>query len=299
MLDYGFLAVPEVLIPVTAVLGLLIGSFLNVVVFRFPKMLEKQWLSDCKAYLNENHPDLLNSKAIMATEKSDQPATPYNLVVPRSRCPQCGHAIRAWENIPVISYLLLRGRCSQCKTPIAKRYPLTELATGLISAYLALHFGLSWNLLFSLFLCWALIALTLIDWDTQLLPDQITLPLLWLGLVVNSQGVFTDINSAVMGAIFGYLSLWSVYWVFKLLTGKEGMGFGDFKLLAALGAWLGWQSLPSIILLSSVVGIIIGGGSLMLQGKDRSQPIPFGPYLAIAGAISLLFGNQILMLLAP
>lgn len=305
MLNYGFLAIPEVLIGITGVLGLTIGSFLNVVVFRLPKMLEKQWLADCKAFLAQHEESKTSDEVCSQTKgfsqtnsdrPSDENTEAFNLMVPRSHCPICHHKIRAWENIPVISYLLLRGRCSQCATPISKRYPLTELFTGIISAYLAYHFGLSWQLLASLLLFWSLITLTLIDWDTQLLPDQITLPLLWLGLAMNTQQMFTDINSAVTGAILGYLSLWSVYWLFKIATGKEGMGFGDFKLLAALGAWLGWQSLPSIILLSSIVGIIIGGGSLLLQGKDRSQPIPFGPYLAIAGAISLLSGNQILLL---
>lgn len=269
----------EFVVFTTLLLGLLIGSFLNVVILRLPRMMEKAWRNDCC--------ELLDVDPQVAEQ------APFNLVVPASHCPQCDHKIRAWENIPVLSYLWLRGRCSSCKTGISIRYPLVELFTGLLSAYVIYHFGPNPQGAFALLLLWSLISLTVIDIDTQLLPDNITLPLLWLGLIVNMGGLFASVNDAVLGAVVGYLALWSVYWLFKLFTGKEGMGYGDFKLLAALGAWMGWQALPLVILLSSLVGAVIGIAGILIQGRDKSVPIPFGPYLAIAGLITLLWGDEL------
>tara|TARA_R110001592_G_scaffold123325_1_gene331129 strand:- start:3628 stop:4437 length:810 start_codon:yes stop_codon:yes gene_type:complete len=263
-------------------LGLLIGSFLNVVIFRVPKMLEQDWHLQC-AHLLEDE------KKITELESKDK----ITLSTPNSTCPKCQHAIKPWENIPVISYLFLRGKCSQCKSAISMRYPLVELATALLSLITICYFGASYAGLAALFLTWTLISLTLIDADTQLLPDNMTLPLIWLGLILNTFNTFTSLESALWGAVFGYLSLWSVYQLFKLLTGKEGMGYGDFKLLAALGAWFGWQSLPIIILVSSVVGAVIGIGMILIKGKDKNIPIPFGPYLAIAGWITLIWGDKL------
>ena len=269
------------LLPVTLLsLGLVVGSFLNVVIYRLPKMMESRWRSECTEFL--------------ALDTDEEPAPALSLSTPNSHCPHCGCGIKPWQNIPVLSYLALRGKCANCTTSISIRYPLVELATGLLTLALLSKFGLSPALGAAILLTWALITLTMIDIDHQLLPDDITLPLLWLGLIFNLQGTFVSLQDAVLGAIFAYLVLWSVYWLFKLITGKEGMGYGDFKLLAALGAWLGWQAIPMIILLSSVVGTL-GGVALMLirrQGKD--VPISFGPYLAIAGWVSLLWGEQIM-----
>jgi leader peptidase (prepilin peptidase)/N-methyltransferase len=263
---------------VCLVLGLLIGSFLNVLVYRLPVMMQRDWQAQAREIL-------------------ELPAAPdaplFNLILPHSRCPHCGHEIRPWENIPLISYLLLRGKCSNCKAPISLRYPLVELACGLLSAYVAWHFGFSWQTAGMLLLTWGLLAMSLIDADHQLLPDALVLPLLWLGLITNYFGLFTSLEAALWGAIGGYLSLWSVYWLFKLVTGKEGMGYGDFKLLAMLGAWGGWQVLPLTILLSSLVGAVLGLIMLRLRNAETSTPIPFGPYLAIAGWIALLWGSQI------
>ncbi len=270
---------PAWLLAITALLGLMVGSFLNVVIHRLPLIMQRDWRSQCAEYLER--PELA---------PTDEP---LSLSRPRSRCPHCGHAITALENIPLLSYLWLRGRCSGCGARISPRYPAIEIVTALLSAAVAWHFGFGWPLAGGLLLTWALIALTLIDVDHQLLPDNITLPLLWLGLAFNLAGVYTDIGSAVIGAMAGYLSLWSIYWLFKLATGKEGMGFGDFKLLALLGAWMGWQALPVIILLSSAVGAVIGIGLIVLRGRDRNIPIPFGPYLAIAGWIAFLWGDRI------
>lgn len=261
-----------------ALLGLLVGSFLNVVIHRLPKMMELEWQQQARDALSLPQPE--------------QEAT-YNLVLPNSACPHCGHEIRAWENIPVISYLALRGKCSACKAPISARYPLVELATALLSGFVAWHFGFTWQAGAMLLLTWGLLAMSLIDVDHQLLPDALVLPLLWLGLIVNYFGLFTSLGDALWGAVFGYLSLWSVYWLFKLLTGKEGMGYGDFKLLAMLGAWGGWQVLPLTILFSSLVGAVLGVILLRLRNAETSTPIPFGPYLAIAGWIALLWGDQI------
>lgn len=261
-----------------ALLGLLLGSFLNVVIHRLPKMMELEWQQQARDTLSLPQPE--------------QKAT-YNLVLPNSACPHCGHEIRAWENIPVISYLALGGKCSACKAPISARYPLVELATALLSGFVAWHFGFTWQAGAMLLLTWGLLAMSLIDVDHQLLPDALVLPLLWLGLIVNYFGLFASLGDALWGAVFGYLSLWSVYWLFKLLTGKEGMGYGDFKLLAMLGAWGGWQVLPLTILFSSLVGAVLGVILLRLRNAETSTPIPFGPYLAIAGWIALLWGDQI------
>jgi leader peptidase (prepilin peptidase) / N-methyltransferase len=270
----------------TLVLGLLVGSFLNVVIYRLPKMMERDWQDQCRDFLT-------NDGDIAALPASNSKQEPFNLMVPVSRCPHCSHKIRPWENIPVISYLFLRGKCSNCKANISARYPIIELVTGLLSVAVIYYVGVNWSGLAALIFTWSLIALTMIDFDTYLLPDDITLPLLWLGLIANSFATFTDLSSAVWGAIAGYLALWSVYKVFKLLTGKEGMGYGDFKLLAALGAWMGWQMLPQIILLSSLVGAVIGISMIVIRGRDKNIPIPFGPYLAIAGWIAFIWGDTI------
>jgi len=259
------------------IIGLLVGSFLNVVIHRLPKMMEREWQQQC-------------------AELNGQPAetsATYNLVVPRSACPHCNHAISALENIPVISYLLLRGKCAGCAASISPRYPIVEAVSGLLSAYAAWHFGFGLAGIAAIILMWALIALTFIDFDTQLLPDSITLPLLWLGLLLNLNGAFTSLPHALIGAVVGYLVLWSVYWAFKLTTGKEGMGYGDFKLLAALGAWLGWTMLPLIILLSSLVGAVIGIALIVFLKHGRNIPIPFGPYLAGGGLIALFWGQAL------
>jgi leader peptidase (prepilin peptidase)/N-methyltransferase len=258
-------------------LGLLVGSFLNVVIHRLPRMMERDWQLQCAELRGEAAP-----------EKER-----LSLAAPASRCPHCGHAIRAWENIPVLSFLLLKGRCSGCQAPISLRYPLVEAFTGLLSAFTVWHFGPTLAAAAALLLLWAMVALTGIDFDTQLLPDSITLPLVWLGLLFNISGTFTDLSSAVIGAMVGYLSLWSVYWLFKLATGKEGMGYGDFKLLAAIGAWLGWQMLPLTILLSSLVGAVVGVALIVLARRGRNVPIPFGPYLAAAGLLALYWGQEL------
>ncbi len=268
---------PALFIGLSVTVGLMVGSFLNVVVHRLPKMLEREWRAQCAALAGED-------------AAAD---TPYNLVVPRSACPACGHPISALQNIPVASYLWLRGRCAHCKTSIGVRYPLVEALTGLLSGFVAWHFGFGLGALGALVFLWCLIALTFIDLDTQLLPDGITQPLIWLGLLFNLGGAFVDIRSAVLGAVAGYLALWLVYWLFRLATGKEGMGFGDFKLLAAIGAWLGWQMLPLVILLSSLVGALAGVALIVLAKHGRHIPIPFGPYLAGGGLVAMLWGQQI------
>jgi len=264
--------------PTIFVLGAVIGSFLNVVILRLPAMMQQTWRSDCEVFLE-----------IEPSEKTES----LTLSKPASHCPSCKTPIKPWHNIPIVSWLALRGKCNSCGTRISRRYPLVELATALLSLAVATQFEFGAALGLALIATWALIALTVIDADHQLLPDDITLPLLWLGLIANALGVFTDLESALWGAVFGYGSLWSVYWAFKLTTGKEGMGYGDFKLLAALGAWLGWQALPMIILMSSLVGAIIGLAMMALAKLGRGQPMPFGPYLAIAGWLSLVFGDTI------
>jgi len=262
--------------------GLLVGSFLNVVIYRLPIMMQRGWRKDCLEYLQ------LDSDTGDASKEE-----PFNLVLPLSRCPHCQTPIKPYQNIPVISYVFLRGKCAICKHPISLRYPIIEAFTAFLSAIVAWHFGYTPQTAFALLLTWSLIALSFIDIDHQLLPDSISLPLLWLGLFLSLSGFFTDTHSSIIGAISGYLVLWTVYHLFKLATGKEGMGYGDFKLLAALGAWLGWQYLPAIILLSSLVGAIIGITMIIAVKKDRNIPIPFGPYLAAAGWIALIWGHNI------
>ncbi len=266
-----------------ALIGLCVGSFLNVVVHRMPKMLERGWQAQCAELRGE--------------EAAPQPA--YNLVVPRSQCPACGHRITALENIPVLSWLLLKGKCSACRTPISARYPIVEIVGAVIAVYAIHRYGLTAKALAACGFLWTLLALTCIDFDTQLLPDDLTLPLLWAGLVVNLWSIFASLPNAVIGAVAGYLSLWTIYWLFKLIRGKEGMGFGDFKLLAALGAWLGWQMLPVIVLLSSVVGTVVGVSLIVFKGRDHNIPLAFGPYLAIAGAIALFWGEALVRIYFP
>ena len=274
-------------ITTVAILGLLVGSFLNVVIYRLPVIFKREWRKDCSNYLEENY----NAK--IQLDISNEPSAPFNLVKPDSTCPVCGHQIRAWENIPVISYLLLKGKCSNCKISISFRYPFIELLSAALAAICAWKFGFSLTGFSAILLSWALLSLSFIDYDTQYLPDQITLPFIWLGLLLNLNNTFTDINSAIIGSIAGYLVLWIVYHLFKLVTKKEGMGYGDFKLLALLGAWLGWQFLPAIIILSSIVGSIIGISLILFKKHQRDIPIPFGPYLAIAGWIALIWGAEI------
>ncbi|MDX1590257.1 MAG: A24 family peptidase [Oleiphilaceae bacterium] len=266
--------------PLLIVISLCVGSFLNVVILRLPKMMEQDWRCQCEEFLE-------------LPEKDRKPAQRITLASPNSTCPGCGHEIKPWENVPVLSYLFLRGKCSSCNTRISPRYPIIEAVTALFSVLTVFLLGPSLDALFALVLVWGLIALTVIDFDTQLLPDSITLPLLWLGLILSYFGFLTDFHSAFWGAVAGYLSLWSVYWLFKLVTGKEGMGHGDFKLLAALGAWLGWQLLPAVILLSSVVGAVVGISLIIFKRHGREVPIPFGPYLAAAGLLCLWFGPEI------
>lgn len=273
-----FLADPVAFAVVAALFGLAVGSFLNVVVHRLPKMMDREWQAQC-AELRGDPP-------------AEQPR--YNLATPPSTCPSCGHRIRAMENIPVLSYLWLRGKCAACGAGIGIRYPIVEAITGLLTAYCAWHFGFGWQAFGAMLFVWCMIALTFIDVDTQLLPDSITLPLLWAGLLLNLRGTFIDLHSAVIGAAVGYLALWSVYWAFKLLTGKEGMGFGDFKLLGAIGAWLGWKMLPLVILASSLVGAVVGIALMILARRGRDVPIPFGPYLAGAALIALFWGQSLL-----
>jgi leader peptidase (prepilin peptidase)/N-methyltransferase len=270
---------------VSGIVGLCVGSFLNVVIHRLPKMLDRGWRAQCAELSGEPPPEL----------------PPYNLITPRSECPACGHRIAAFENIPVLSFLFLRGRCSACAAPISARYPFIELLTGALTIAAVLRFGVTPTAAAACLLIWSLIALTFIDFDTQLLPDTITLPLLWSGLLANVAGFVPGVSlrDAVVGAIAGYIALWTIYWLFKLVRGKEGMGYGDFKLLAALGAWLGWQMLPLIVLLSSFVGAIIGIGLVVFRGRDHQIPLAFGPYLAIAGVIALFFGRSLISLYLP
>ena len=268
---------PGLLVTAAVLIGLLVGSFLNVVIYRLPKMLDRQWRAECAELTGATAP----------------PPESFSLVLPRSACPHCGHRITALENIPIASYLALRGRCSACGVPISPRYPAVEALAGALAGVIAWRFGLSTAMFGALIFAWTMIALAFIDLDTFFLPDSITLPLLWLGLLLNLGSAFTDLRSAVIGAAAGYLALWFVYWVFKLATGKEGMGYGDFKLLAAIGAWLGWKMLPVTILLSSLAGAVIGIGLMVFARHGRNVPIPFGPYLAIAGLVALFYGDEI------
>ena len=269
---------PWAFVALASLLGLIVGSFLNVLVWRLPTMLEREW----------------RAQALEVLGMPAEPAGPtYNLMHPSSCCPHCNHPIRPWENIPLLSYLFLRGRCAHCQGAISARYPLTELACALISAWVAWRFGFGWQAGAVLVLSWGLLAMSLIDADHQLLPDVLVMPLLWLGLIVNGFGLLTTLPEALWGAVIGYMSLWSVFWLFKLATGKDGMGHGDFKLLALLGAWGGWQILPMTLLMSSLVGVVVGLILMRLRKSHASAPMPFGPYLAIAGWIALLWGGQI------
>lgn len=279
---------PSFLLAICTVLGLLVGSFLNVVAYRLPIMLQRDWREQCCKYLEIEN-------TIPDNNESSAKFKVFNLQKPDSHCSHCNHKIKPWENIPVLSYLFLRGKCSNCKSKFSIRYPAVEFASGVLSGIVAIHFGATWLTLALLFLTWSLIALALIDFDHHLLPDNITLPLLWLGLLVNTLGLGMDITlrDAVIGVIAGYLVLWIFYWAFKLATGKEGMGYGDFKLLAALGAWMGWQSLLAIIILSSLAGAAVGLAMMLFKGRDKSVPIPFGPFLAGAGFIMLIWGPQL------
>jgi len=268
------------LLALVAILGLIFGSFLNVVIYRTPIVLDRKWKAECREYLE-------------IESENDEEQGHFSVVWPGSSCPSCNTPIKSWQNIPVLSYLILGGKCGHCKTKISVRYPLVEVLTAFLSILLAVKFGASKELVGALFLTWSLIALAGIDFDTQLLPDAIVLPLMWLGLILNYFGFYTDFGSAFWGAIVGYMSLWSVFWFFKLVTGKDGMGFGDFKLLAALGAWLGWQALPMIILIASASGLIIAILMMTLLSHDRRVPIAFGPYLAIGGWLAFAYGAEI------
>ena len=281
-----FATYPLALLCFALVLGLIIGSFLNVVIYRLPVMMQREWTEQCHEFLEleDDH-----------KKTSDNPAT-LNLAKPDSHCPKCKHELTAFENIPILSYLLQAGKCRNCKAPISLRYPLIEAVTGIVTLLIAYQYGYSWLTLAILLLTLSLIVLTMIDYDHQLLPDVITIPILWLGLIINYFGLITTLEAAVLGAVAGYLILWAVYWLFKILTGKEGMGQGDFKLLAALGAWMGWQALPQIILLSSLIGALIGIGLILIKGRDKNIPIPFGPYLAGAGFVSLLWNEELAQL---
>ncbi|MGR8951045.1 MAG: prepilin peptidase [Gammaproteobacteria bacterium] len=273
------------------IIGLMVGSFLNVVIYRLPIMMYRDWRKECIEFLElapEAVPVPQGTASMPLTEEE-----PFNLVLPLSRCSVCKTPIKPYQNVPVLSYLFLKGRCAHCGAHISWRYPAIELLTAILSALIAWHYGYSLQTLFALLLTWALIALSFIDIDHHLLPDSINLPVLWLGLLLSLFGLFTDAHASIIGAAAGYASLWIVYQVFKLATGKEGMGFGDFKLLALFGAWLGWQSLPLIIILSSLTGAVFGIASIILAKRDHSAPIPFGPYLAIAGWIALIWGEPI------
>ena len=277
---------PALFIAVVFAFALLIGSFLNVVIFRLPIMMQREWREQCKELAEQPTPTI--------------PEGRFNLVVPRSRCPSCGTPIKAWQNVPVLSYLLLGAQCANCQQSISVRYPLVEMLTAVLAGICAWHFGFGWEALMAIGLSCALVAISMIDVDHQIIPDSIVMPLLWVGLAMSlfhpmagTETLFISPKEAITGALAGYLSLWSVYQLFKLVTGKEGMGYGDFKLLAALGAWLGWQALPTIILMSAVVGAIIGIALIIFRGRDRQIPIPYGPYLASAGWITLLWGEAI------
>jgi len=308
MLD-AFATSPALLIASVFILSLLVGSFLNVVIHRLPIMLDREWRAEAREMLAEpDDPAVDPNQGSLFQDFSFGEAsrvrpfadTPYNLVVPRSACPQCGAPVKAHQNIPILSYLVLGGRCANCRARISVRYPVIELATALLSAAVAWRYGWHWQTLAALLLTWALIALTVIDYDHQVLPDVITLPLLWLGLALSiawhpglRPALPVDPASAIIGAAAGYLVLWLVYWAFKLITDKEGMGYGDFKLLAAFGAWMGWQMLPLIILVSALTGALIGVALIVLRGRERGHPMPFGPFLAMAGWIAMMWGPQI------
>lgn len=278
-MDWSLLEQPAALIALVGILGLLVGSFLNVVILRLPSRLEHEWMMQAREFLGQ--------------EDSEPPSAPPGIVFKSSHCFQCKHALSPLDNIPLLSFLFLRGRCRYCKTPISWQYPLVELITALASAVVAWKLGFGWPLLAGLAFTWILIAASGIDARTQLLPDQLTLPLLWLGLLISLVPLFVEPSESIIGAAIGWLSLWSVFWLFKLMTGKEGMGYGDFKLLAALGAWMGISALLPTILLSSLIGAVVGGVALAAKGKDKSTPIPFGPFIAAAGWAWFVFGNEL------
>lgn len=282
-----FLASPLIFVVVVFLFSLLIGSFLNVIIYRLPLMMEREWRAQCQE--------------ITETPASEIPEGRFDIMFPRSHCPSCKAQITPLQNIPVVSYVLLGGKCGHCKAPIAVRYPIIEFLTAALTAIVAWRFGFGWEAGAAVFLSFALISISVIDFDHQIIPDSISLPLLWIGLTLSlfhpatgSSVLFVDPATAIIGALAGYLSLWSIYHLFKMVTGKEGIGYGDFKLLAALGAWLGWQMLPLIILLSAVVGAVVGISLIVIKGRDKNIPIPFGPYLAAAGWIAMLWGPQII-----
>ena len=285
---------PWAFIAISFLIAIIIGSFLNVVIFRIPVMLKREWQQECNQYLEEYQSEQISQETLkkLAEHQDDFPQK-YNLVTPGSTCPKCKTAIKPWQNIPIFGWLMLKGKCGACSLPIAFRYPLVEGLTGIMISTLAWYFGPTQQFAFLALFTFVLIALTFIDFDEMLLPDQLTLPLLWLGLLININGTFVSLESAVIGSAAGYLSLWSVFWAFKLITGKEGMGYGDFKLLAVFGAWIGWQMLPLIILLSSLVGAIVGISMMVFKKLHRDNPIPFGPYIAVAGWVAVIWGTDI------
>ncbi|GCF91446.1 prepilin peptidase [Shewanella sp. M-Br] len=294
LLGHSFDQSPWLFITLSFIFAATIGSFLNVVIHRFPVMMKREWQQECNQYLQEYHAEIVTKIGIdKLNTPIDSFPEKYNLVVPGSACPKCKTSIKPWHNLPVFGWLMLKGKCAACHAPISARYPIIEFITGLLVATLAWHFGPSWQFVFASILTFVLVALTGIDLDEMLLPDQMTLPLIWLGLIINLNHTFASPTDAVIGAAAGYLSLWSIFWLFKILTGKEGMGYGDFKLLAVFGAWLGWQMLPLVILLSSLVGAVVGITMIVSKRLKQGNPIPFGPYIAAAGWIALLFGQQI------
>ncbi|QSX34007.1 prepilin peptidase [Shewanella avicenniae] len=285
---------PSIFVALSFVFAAVIGSFINVVIFRLPVMMKREWQQECNQFLEEYQPkayQVLEQQQLL--QPLDKFPERFNLIVPNSTCPKCKTAIKPWHNLPILGWLMLGGKCAACKQQISSRYPIFEFLNGALVALLAWHFGPTIQFALAAIVTFALVAMTGIDLDEMLLPDQLTLPFLWLGIIANYFGVFTELPSAVVGAIAGYLSLWSVFWLFKLLTGKEGMGYGDFKLMALFGAWLGWQMLPLIILLSSLVGAVIGISMILFKNMGRNNPIPFGPYIALAGWIAMLWGNDI------
>ena len=287
-----FTQAPTVFIAVAFAFALVIGSFLNVVIYRLPLMMEREWREQCREFEAGAAPDSTDTNSPTAATVAEELPV-FNLIVPRSRCPSCATPITAGQNIPLLSYALQRGKCRACGWKIPLRYPAIELLTALMSVVVIAHLGLTVAGAAGLGFTYALIAAAFIDLDTMYLPDSITLPLLWAGLAANLADTFVPLSSAVIGAMAGYLSLWSIYWVFKLLTGKEGMGYGDFKLLAVLGAWMGWTIVPGAILLSSVVGAVVGVTLIVVRGHERQIPIPFGPYIAAAGWLCLIWGDAI------
>jgi len=284
-------AYPIIFYVYIVVVGLLVGSFLNVVIYRMPLMMEREFLAECRHALAK--PDDLDPGLAVVATPTGENSEAFNLMVPRSRCPSCKALIKAWQNIPILSFILQKGKCANCQAPISIRYPIVEATSAIISLVVALHFGVTWACLGALLLSWALIALSVIDYDTYLLPDDITLPFLWLGILFALYDVFVPLRTAVIGAIAGYLSLWTVNSLFQLLMKKQGMGHGDFKLLALFGAWLGWKMLPVIIFLSALVGAVVGISLIVFLGRDRHKGIPFGPFLAAAGWLCLFWGDDI------